>query len=110
MLINQWEKVFMSCFNYVCVCVCARAQGLPNESWRISKVNDHYELCDSYPATLFVPVTITDEELRRVSSFRAKGRIPVSVMSHFWIITCQCLCAQLFALWPHHWSYRLALV
>uniref|UniRef100_A0A8C1GYJ2 Phosphatidylinositol-3,5-bisphosphate 3-phosphatase MTMR2 n=1 Tax=Cyprinus carpio carpio TaxID=630221 RepID=A0A8C1GYJ2_CYPCA len=57
-------------------------KGLPNESWRISKVNDHYELCDSYPATLFVPVTITDEELRRVSSFRAKGRIPVLSWIH----------------------------
>uniref|UniRef100_A0A8C2JUQ8 Phosphatidylinositol-3,5-bisphosphate 3-phosphatase MTMR2 n=1 Tax=Cyprinus carpio TaxID=7962 RepID=A0A8C2JUQ8_CYPCA len=59
-----------------------KRQGLPNESWRISKVNDHYELCDSYPATLFVPVTITDEELRRVSSFRAKGRIPVLSWIH----------------------------
>uniref|UniRef100_A0A8C2JUR5 Phosphatidylinositol-3,5-bisphosphate 3-phosphatase MTMR2 n=1 Tax=Cyprinus carpio TaxID=7962 RepID=A0A8C2JUR5_CYPCA len=59
-----------------------KQRGLPNESWRISKVNDHYELCDSYPATLFVPVTITDEELRRVSSFRAKGRIPVLSWIH----------------------------
>uniref|UniRef100_A0A8C2F639 Phosphatidylinositol-3,5-bisphosphate 3-phosphatase MTMR2 n=1 Tax=Cyprinus carpio TaxID=7962 RepID=A0A8C2F639_CYPCA len=59
-----------------------KRQGLPNESWRISKVNDHYELCDSYPAALVVPVTITDEELRRVSSFRAKGRIPVLSWIH----------------------------
>lgn len=47
-------------------------------------MNDHYELCDTYPAALVVPVTITDEELRRVASFRAKGRIPVSAIS----ITC----------------------
>ncbi|XP_043095713.1 myotubularin-related protein 2 isoform X1 [Puntigrus tetrazona] len=59
-----------------------KRQGLPNESWRISKVNDHYELCDSYPAALFVPVTITDEELRRVSGFRAKGRFPVLSWIH----------------------------
>uniref|UniRef100_A0A8C1UIU1 Phosphatidylinositol-3,5-bisphosphate 3-phosphatase MTMR2 n=1 Tax=Cyprinus carpio TaxID=7962 RepID=A0A8C1UIU1_CYPCA len=59
-----------------------KQRGLPNESWRISKVNDHYELCDSYPAALVVPVTITDEELRRVSSFRAKGRIPVLSWIH----------------------------
>ncbi|XP_026112656.1 myotubularin-related protein 2-like [Carassius auratus] len=59
-----------------------KRQGLPNESWRISKVNDHYELCDSYPAALVVPVTITDDELRRVSSFRAKGRIPVLSWIH----------------------------
>ncbi|XP_066515700.1 myotubularin-related protein 2 isoform X2 [Hoplias malabaricus] len=59
-----------------------RRQGLPNESWRISKVNDHYELCDSYPAVLVVPVTITDDELRRISAFRAKGRIPVLSWLH----------------------------
>ncbi|XP_050967092.1 myotubularin-related protein 2 [Labeo rohita] len=59
-----------------------KRQGLPNESWRISKVNDHYELCDSYPAALVVPVTITDEEVRRVSSFRAKGRVPVLSWIH----------------------------
>lgn len=53
-------------------------KGIPNESWRITKVNDHYELCDTYPSTLAVPVNIPDEELKRVAAFRAKGRIPVS--------------------------------
>ncbi|XP_041741745.1 myotubularin-related protein 2-like [Coregonus clupeaformis] len=53
-----------------------KRQGLPNESWRITKVNDHYELCDTYPSTLVVPVNIPDEELKRVAAFRAKGRIP----------------------------------
>lgn len=54
-------------------------KGIPNESWRITKVNDHYELCDTYPSTLAVPVNIPDEELKRVAAFRAKGRIPVSI-------------------------------
>lgn len=54
-------------------------KGIPNESWRITKVNDHYDLCDTYPSTLVVPVNIPDEELRRVAAFRAKGRIPVSL-------------------------------
>ena len=53
-------------------------KGIPNESWRITKVNDHYELCDTYPSTLAVPVNMPDEELKRVAAFRAKGRIPVS--------------------------------
>ncbi|XP_028840682.1 phosphatidylinositol-3,5-bisphosphate 3-phosphatase MTMR2 isoform X3 [Denticeps clupeoides] len=60
----------------------SKRQGLPNESWRISKVNDHYELCDSYPSTLVVPVTIPDEDLRRIAAFRAKGRIPVLSWIH----------------------------
>ncbi|XP_030637604.1 phosphatidylinositol-3,5-bisphosphate 3-phosphatase MTMR2 isoform X2 [Chanos chanos] len=71
---NGW-KVYDALAEY-------RRQGLPNESWRISKVNDHYELCDSYPSALVVPVTIPDEELRRVAAFRAKGRIPVLSWIH----------------------------
>lgn len=59
--------------------VCVFLKGIPNESWRITKVNDHYEVCDTYPSTLAVPVNIPDEELKRVAAFRAKGRIPVSL-------------------------------
>lgn len=54
-------------------------QGIPNESWRITKINERYELCDTYPAILVVPVNIPDEELKRVASFRSRGRIPVSI-------------------------------
>lgn len=63
---------------YYISCLCVSWKGIPNESWRITKINDHYELCDTYPSTLAVPVNIPDEELRRVAAFRAKGRIPVS--------------------------------
>lgn len=66
------KAFYMGCF----VCIL---KGIPNESWRITKVNDHYELCDTYPSTLAVPVNIPDEELKRVAAFRAKGRIPVSL-------------------------------
>ncbi|KAJ3588972.1 hypothetical protein NHX12_009824 [Muraenolepis orangiensis] len=56
--------------------------GIPNESWRVSKVNDQYELCDTYPSSLVVPVNIPDEDIRRVAAFRAKGRIPVLSWIH----------------------------
>uniref|UniRef100_A0A8C8K134 phosphatidylinositol-3,5-bisphosphate 3-phosphatase n=1 Tax=Oncorhynchus tshawytscha TaxID=74940 RepID=A0A8C8K134_ONCTS len=59
-----------------------KRQGIPNESWRITKVNDHYEVCDTYPSNLVVPVNIPDEELKRVAAFRAKGRIPVLSWIH----------------------------
>ncbi|KAG8584618.1 hypothetical protein GDO81_004689 [Engystomops pustulosus] len=59
-----------------------KRQGVPNESWRTTRVNDRYELCDSYPATLVVPVTMSDDELRRVAAFRAKDRIPVLSWIH----------------------------
>lgn len=53
-------------------------QGLPNESWTISKINSNYELCDTYPSILVIPTNITDEDIKQVSLFRAKHRIPVS--------------------------------
>ncbi|XP_040037828.1 phosphatidylinositol-3,5-bisphosphate 3-phosphatase MTMR2 isoform X3 [Gasterosteus aculeatus] len=71
---NGW-KVYDALSEY-------KRQGIPNESWRITKVNDHYEVCDTYPSTLAVPVNIPDEELKRVAAFRAKGRIPVLSWIH----------------------------
>uniref|UniRef100_A0A8C4N844 phosphatidylinositol-3,5-bisphosphate 3-phosphatase n=1 Tax=Eptatretus burgeri TaxID=7764 RepID=A0A8C4N844_EPTBU len=59
-----------------------RHMGLPNEGWRLSRVNERYELCDSYPSLLVVPAAITDEELRRVANFRARNRIPVLSWLH----------------------------
>uniref|UniRef100_A0A8D0LQS3 Phosphatidylinositol-3,5-bisphosphate 3-phosphatase MTMR2 n=1 Tax=Sus scrofa TaxID=9823 RepID=A0A8D0LQS3_PIG len=71
---NGW-KLYDSLLEY-------RRQGIPNESWRITKVNERYELCDTYPALLVVPANIPDEELKRVASFRSRGRIPVLSWIH----------------------------
>lgn len=38
----------------------------------------HYELCDTYPSVLAVPMKSKEEDLRRVAAFRSRGRIPVS--------------------------------
>uniref|UniRef100_A0A3Q3KGU4 phosphatidylinositol-3,5-bisphosphate 3-phosphatase n=1 Tax=Mastacembelus armatus TaxID=205130 RepID=A0A3Q3KGU4_9TELE len=59
-----------------------RRQGLPNESWAISKINITFELCDTYPSILVIPTNITDEDIKRVSVFRAKHRIPVLSWIH----------------------------
>ncbi|XP_013884809.1 myotubularin-related protein 1 [Austrofundulus limnaeus] len=59
-----------------------RRQGLPNESWIISKVNSTYELCDSYPAILVIPYNMTEKDLQQVALFRAKRRIPVLSWIH----------------------------
>ncbi|MXQ94541.1 hypothetical protein E5288_WYG003467 [Bos mutus] len=71
---NGW-KLYDSLSEY-------RRQGIPNESWRITKINERYELCDTYPALLVVPANIPDEELKRVASFRSRGRIPVLSWIH----------------------------
>ncbi|XP_076829831.1 myotubularin [Brachyhypopomus gauderio] len=59
-----------------------RRQNLPNERWRISFANENYELCDTYPMHLVVPFKATDEDLRRVATFRSRGRIPVLSWIH----------------------------
>ncbi|XP_042561526.1 myotubularin-related protein 1-like, partial [Clupea harengus] len=59
-----------------------KRQGLPNESWIISKINCSYEVCDTYPALLVVPSSISDVELKKVATFRAKHRIPVLSWIH----------------------------
>uniref|UniRef100_A0A8C5P7F6 Myotubularin n=1 Tax=Leptobrachium leishanense TaxID=445787 RepID=A0A8C5P7F6_9ANUR len=71
---NGW-KVYDPIMEY-------RRQGIPNESWRISRINERYGLCDTYPALLVVPVNISDEELKRVSNFRARDRVPVLSWIH----------------------------
>ncbi|KAM5290730.1 myotubularin isoform 6-T8 [Glossophaga mutica] len=55
-----------------------RRQGLPNHHWRITFINKCYELCDTYPALLVVPFRATDEDLKRVATFRSRNRIPAT--------------------------------
>ena len=59
-----------------------KRQGLPTESWRITKINEGYEICDSYPAVWAVPAAATDEDLRSVAQFRSRGRLPVLSWIH----------------------------
>ncbi|XP_058147398.1 phosphatidylinositol-3-phosphate phosphatase MTMR1 isoform X4 [Dasypus novemcinctus] len=72
--INGW-KVYDPIAEY-------KRQGLPNESWKISKINSNYELCDTYPAIIVVPTSVKDDDLSKVAAFRAKGRVPVLSWIH----------------------------
>ncbi|XP_072732699.1 phosphatidylinositol-3-phosphate phosphatase MTMR1 isoform X5 [Ciconia boyciana] len=72
--VNGW-KVYDPMAEY-------KRQGLPNESWKISKINSTYELCDTYPAILVVPTSVKDDDLSKVAAFRAKGRVPVLSWIH----------------------------
>lgn len=58
-----------------------KRQGIPN-TWRISRVNESYELCDTYPSLLVVPKNASDEYLRHVAGFRSRGRLPVMSWIH----------------------------
>ncbi|XP_053526194.1 myotubularin-related protein 1 isoform X9 [Artibeus jamaicensis] len=72
--INGW-KVYDPVAEY-------KRQGLPNESWKISRINSNYELCDTYPAIIVVPTSVKDDDLSKVAAFRAKGRVPVLSWIH----------------------------
>lgn len=56
--------------------------GSITETWKITKINENYELCDSYPAILVVPSAASEDDLRQVAQFRSKGRIPALSWLH----------------------------
>ncbi|XP_055493299.1 myotubularin-related protein 2 [Leucoraja erinacea] len=59
-----------------------KRMGLPNESWTLSRINEHYELCDTYPTILVVPENVPEDELKKVAAFRSRGRLPVLSWIH----------------------------
>lgn len=44
--------------------------------WRLTDVNKKFKLCASYPETLIVPKTITDDQIRKIADFRSSQRFP----------------------------------
>ncbi|VDL18852.1 unnamed protein product [Hymenolepis diminuta] len=57
-------------------------QNVVNNGWRISKVNEGYKLCRTYPEVLVVPVKVSDDILVRCAPHRARGRLPVLSWLH----------------------------
>ncbi|XP_015226556.1 PREDICTED: myotubularin-related protein 7 [Cyprinodon variegatus] len=53
-----------------------RRMGLPNSLWKLSLVNQHYKVSDTYPAEVFVPESATPPVLVGSSKFRSRGRFP----------------------------------
>uniref|UniRef100_A0A3B5A596 Myotubularin related protein 7 n=1 Tax=Stegastes partitus TaxID=144197 RepID=A0A3B5A596_9TELE len=50
--------------------------GLPNSLWKLSPVNRHHKVSDTYPADLFVPESATPPIIMGSSKFRSRGRFP----------------------------------
>ncbi|XP_014231544.1 myotubularin-related protein 2 isoform X2 [Trichogramma pretiosum] len=59
-----------------------KRMGINNDMWKISKINDTYSVCDSYPAVWAVPTAATDEDLQASAAFRSRGRLPVLSWIH----------------------------
>jgi myotubularin-related protein 1/2 len=47
--------------------------------WLISDINMNYELCDTYPQILCVPSMMSAAELHKISEFRSRHRVRISV-------------------------------
>lgn len=50
--------------------------GLPNGHWKLSPVNQHYKVSETYPPDLFVPESATVPVIVGSSKFRSRGRFP----------------------------------
>lgn len=47
------------------------------KGWRLTRLNEDYKLCESYPSLLLVPSTISDNVLKYAAKYRSKARLPV---------------------------------
>ncbi|XP_063698839.1 myotubularin-related protein 2 [Culicoides brevitarsis] len=59
-----------------------RILGRNNDAWRITRINDKYSICESYPSVWAVPRPATDELIKQCAAFRSRGRLPVLSWIH----------------------------
>ncbi|CAI5717052.1 unnamed protein product [Hyaloperonospora brassicae] len=50
--------------------------------FRITHVNSKYTMSPTYPSSFIVPASVSDGELRKISYFRARGRVPAVTYRH----------------------------
>lgn len=47
--------------------------------YRISKINEKYKVCSTYPKNFMIPRFFSDEEIIDCSNFRTKNRLPSNI-------------------------------
>lgn len=47
------------------------------KSWVVSNINKDYNICETYPKQLILPSSTPERDIREISLFRSKGRLPV---------------------------------
>ncbi|GFY37468.1 myotubularin-related protein 3 [Trichonephila inaurata madagascariensis] len=50
-----------------------------DKRWKISKINDQYKVCPSYPRNIIIPAEMEDSEMQDLANFRYSKRIPAVV-------------------------------
>lgn len=64
-----------------------------NANFRILHQKD-YDLCDTYPSYLVVPITLKEEEIKMAAAFRSRNRLPVVTWKHPRTQALLCRCSQ----------------
>lgn len=65
--------------------------GVPNAQWQMTKVNENYQVCDTYSSTLFVPNGLQSYQIQGCARFRSRGRLPVlSYLYNKKVAICRC--------------------
>ncbi|OQV20460.1 Myotubularin-related protein 6 [Hypsibius exemplaris] len=68
--------------------------GVPNRHWTLTKMNQNYDICDSYPQYLYVPTCASQKVLLGSAGFRSRGRLPVLSYLHPSTNAAICRCSQ----------------
>lgn len=58
-----------------------KTSGMLN-GFRLTHINSNYKLSATYPNAFIVPAAISDGEIRKMSYFRARGRVPAITYRH----------------------------
>jgi len=53
-----------------------------SDAWRISRVNQNFEVCPTYPRLVLVPKPVDDESIHKIAKFRQRARFPVLAYFH----------------------------
>ncbi|KAM9923838.1 hypothetical protein OXX80_011405 [Metschnikowia pulcherrima] len=53
-----------------------------NSFWRLTKLNEKYRFCSSYPDLFVVPSSVSDSVIQHAGKFRSKQRVPAVVYKH----------------------------
>ncbi|TRY63705.1 hypothetical protein TCAL_00809 [Tigriopus californicus] len=51
-------------------------------AWRVTKANEDFKLCSTYPERLLIPHSVSDADLSQVAEFRLARRVPSVVWRH----------------------------
>ncbi|XP_057314336.1 myotubularin-related protein 6-like [Hydractinia symbiolongicarpus] len=71
-----------------------RRMEVPQHLWMLTKLNNEYKLCGTYPRDLYLPTSVSNDVITKSAQFRSKGRLPALSYYCKATETAICRCAQ----------------